>query len=148
MKSTLESGICYPCLSSHLGITCTNSHLHTTGTCGLHHLRRSHHQAVQAGAAVTATERIERLRAALQALEPTRVEVEDDSHRHRNHAGAADGRGHFKVKVISAHFEGKTRLKRHQLVFAAVGDLMKTDVHALQVEALTPDEADTAARGA
>lgn len=81
-----------------------------------------------------------RLRAALQALHPQRLEIADDSHRHRNHPGAADGRGHFKVVIVSEEFRGLSRLKRHQRVFECVGELMTTDVHALQIEAKTPEE--------
>lgn len=89
---------------------------------------------------MNANERIEKLHAALSALEPLSLEVEDDSHRHRHHPGAADGRGHFKVTVVSDRFEGLNRIRRHQLVYQVVGDLMKTDIHALQVTALTPSE--------
>lgn len=84
--------------------------------------------------------RPERLRAALAPLAPITLEITDDSHRHRNHAGAADGRGHFRLRVVSDRFDGMSRIKRHQLVYSLVGDLMKTDIHALQVDAKTPQE--------
>lgn len=79
----------------------------------------------------------ERLRAALQ---PTRLEVIDDSHRHAGHAGAADGRGHFTVLVESNVFAGLRPLRRHKLVYEAVGDMMVTDVHALSIHAVAPGE--------
>jgi BolA protein len=85
--------------------------------------------------------RLERLTERLQSLEPDRVEVEDDSHRHAGHAGAADGRGHFTVLVVSKRFAGLRPLHRHRLVYEAVGDLMVTDIHALSIHALAPGEA-------
>lgn len=88
---------------------------------------------------MTAT-RLERLTQRIQALEPTRLEVVDDSHRHAGHAGAADGRGHFSVLVVSKRFTGLRQLQRHRLVYEAVGDLMATDIHALSIHALAPGE--------
>jgi len=88
---------------------------------------------------VTGT-RAERLRQQLEVLEPTRVEVMDDSHHHAGHAGAADGRGHFSVLVVSKRFAGLRQLQRHRLVYEAVGDLMVTDIHALSIHALAPGE--------
>lgn len=75
-----------------------------------------------------------------ERLEPTRLLVKDQSHLHAGHAGAQDGRGHFEVIVVSSAFTGKSRIERHRMVFAAVGDLMQTDIHALSVNAYTPDE--------
>jgi len=85
--------------------------------------------------------RAERLAERLQALEPDHLEVVDDSHRHAGHAGAADGRGHFTVFVVSKHFASQNTLRRHRLVYEAVGDMMITDIHALSIEALAPGEA-------
>ncbi|KOR42512.1 cell division protein BolA [Xanthomonas oryzae] len=86
--------------------------------------------------------RVERIRMALQAaLAPTELEVVDDSHRHAGHAGARDGRGHFNVRVVSAMFAGKPPLARHRAVYAAVGEMMQTDIHALSIEAIAPGEA-------
>ena len=75
-----------------------------------------------------------------QGLEPVQLEVIDDSHRHAGHAGAADGRGHFTVLIVSKRFEGVGTLKRHKLVYEAVGDMMTTDIHALSIQALAPGE--------
>lgn len=69
------------------------------------------------------------------------IELRDDSHHHIGHAGAADGRGHFHVRIVSPDFEGCRLLQRHRLVYAALGSAMETDIHALAIEALTPDEA-------
>jgi BolA protein len=85
--------------------------------------------------------RIDRIRAALQAaLQPTALEVVDDSHKHAGHEGARDGRGHFTVRVVSPAFAGKAPLARHRAVYAALGEMMQTDIHALAIEARTPDE--------
>jgi len=89
------------------------------------------------------TDRRERLVRRLQGLDPEQLEVIDDSHRHAGHAGAADGRGHFTVTVVSKRFAGLSTLKRHRLVFETVGDMMSTDIHALSIHALAPGEAPT-----
>ena len=86
-------------------------------------------------------ERIERIRAALQALQPLSLEIRDDSHRHAGHEGARDGRGHFAVDIVSEAFAGLAPLARHRRVYAALGGMMQTDIHALQVRARTPAEA-------
>jgi BolA protein len=86
--------------------------------------------------------RLERLTERLRsALEPEQLDVIDDSHRHAGHAGAADGRGHFTVLVVSKRFAGLDTLRRHRLVYESVGDLMTTDIHALSIQALAPGEA-------
>ncbi|MFO0394914.1 MAG: BolA family protein [Lysobacteraceae bacterium] len=79
-----------------------------------------------------------RLRA---ALDPTVLVLVDDSHKHRGHAGAADGRSHFSVRVVSAAFAGLRPSARHRLVYEALGTLMATDIHALAIEAHAPGEA-------
>ncbi len=85
--------------------------------------------------------RVERIRQALQtAFDPERLEVEDDSHRHAGHEGARDGRGHFNVHVVSAAFEGKLPLARHRAVYAALGSMMETDIHALSIRAEAPSK--------
>jgi BolA protein len=85
--------------------------------------------------------RVERLTERLQALEPEQLEVVDDSHHHVGHAGAADGRGHFSVLVVSKRFAGMNTLRRHRLVYDVVGDMMVTDIHALSIHAIAPGEA-------
>ena len=74
------------------------------------------------------------------ALEPDQLEVVDDSHHHAGHAGAADGRGHFTVFIVSKRFSGLGMLRRHRLVYESVGDMMTTDIHALSIQALAPGE--------
>ncbi|MGH8050333.1 MAG: BolA family protein [Arenimonas sp.] len=88
-----------------------------------------------------ASTRIEKIRSAIEiSLKPSSLEIIDQSHRHAGHVGARDGRGHFDVHVVSDLFKGKLPLARHRLVFAAVGNLMETDIHALSIKALSPDE--------
>ena len=85
--------------------------------------------------------RAETIRSRLaEALAPTALDIEDESHRHAGHAGARDGRGHFRVRIVSATFEGQSPLARHRAVYAALGDLMQTDIHALVIDARTPEE--------
>ncbi len=83
---------------------------------------------------------MQRIEQALAALRPQHLEIRDDSHRHRGHAGAQDGRGHFAVEVVSEAFRGLPALARHRLVYATLGELMTTDIHALQISAKTQEE--------
>lgn len=76
----------------------------------------------------------------LAALAPTELVVEDESHKHIGHAGARDGRGHFRVRVVSAAFAGKPPLARHRIIYAALGTLMQTDIHALSIDAQVPED--------
>ncbi len=92
----------------------------------------------------------ERIRVALeQRLAPARLRVEDESARHAGHAGAREG-GHFRVHIVSERFRGLSRVARHRLVYESVvallgmgpgGDsLQRAGVHALAIEARTPEE--------
>jgi len=88
------------------------------------------------------TKRIEHIRQRLQhAFNPQYLEVIDDSHQHIGHAGARDGRGHFSVHIVSSAFAQLTHLARHRAVYAALGELMHSDIHALSIKALAPEEA-------
>lgn len=87
------------------------------------------------------SDRVERIRALLQAaLAPSRLEVDDDSHLHAGHAGAASGGGHYRVKIVSERFEGQRLVMRHRLVYDAVQGMMHTDIHALAITAVAPSE--------
>lgn len=88
------------------------------------------------------TSRVEKIRSVLQeALKPTVLEIFDDSSSHAGHPGAVEsGGGHFYATIVSGAFEGKTPVQRHQLVYAALGDLMRTDIHALSIKAFAPLE--------
>ncbi len=80
------------------------------------------------------------MRAALQALEPSHLEITDESHRHAGHEGARDGRGHFALDIVSDAFAGLAPLARHRRVYQAMGEMMQTDIHALSIRARTPAE--------
>jgi BolA protein len=83
--------------------------------------------------------RAQRLRRCLETrFAPSLLRIEDESHLHAGHAGAAQGHSHFRVTIISEAFRGVPPLARHRLVYAAVGDLLKTDIHALAIEASPP----------
>jgi len=75
-----------------------------------------------------------------QALSPSALEVQDDSHLHAGHAGAREGR-HFTVRVTSPVFNGLSRVARHRLVYDAARTLIAEGIHALAIEARTPAEA-------
>ena len=86
--------------------------------------------------------RVEKIRSRLQAaLAPTTLDIVDESYKHAGHEGARDGRGHFAVSIVSAMFAGELPLARHRRVYAALGELMQTDIHALTIQARTPQEA-------
>src|SRR6185503_10619213 len=81
------------------------------------------------------------MRARLGALNPLRLDIVDESHKHRNHAGAkSSGGGHFQLEIVSAQFRGLSPMERHRLIYAALGDLMQQSIHALSIRALSPDE--------
>jgi BolA protein len=85
------------------------------------------------------TERARRLRERLvQEFAPLELVIEDESHLHAGHAGAAGGASHFRVRIVAQAFVGLTPVARHRLVYAAVGDLIPAEIHALAVEALPP----------
>ena len=95
-----------------------------------------------ASAALLAARRVARMRTLLQAdLTPLELVIEDESHRHVGHAGARDGRGHFRVRVVADAFAGLPLLARHRRVYAALSDMLQTDIHALAIDARTPQEA-------
>ena len=85
--------------------------------------------------------RIATIRARLeQALQPVSLEIIDESAKHAGHAGAAGGGGHYIVNIVSAAFVDKTPIQRHRLVFDAVNDMMHSQIHALSIQARTPEE--------
>lgn len=73
-------------------------------------------------------------------LEPSEIQVKDQSHLHSGHEGARDGKGHFEVTIVSEEFSGLNRIARHRLVYDALGTFMKTDIHALRINAISPSE--------
>ena len=88
-----------------------------------------------------AATRIDKIRSAItSALAPETLDIVDESHLHAGHAGAQSGRGHFRVTVVAEKFRGQPLVKRHRMVYEAVGDLMTTDIHALSIDAAPPPD--------
>jgi len=82
----------------------------------------------------TPDDRIEQIESRLRAsLKPRFLEVTDESHLHVGHAGARDGRGHFHIHIASDRFTGLGPVARHRLIYAALGDLLTTDIHAVRI---------------
>ena len=76
----------------------------------------------------------------LSALEPQSIDLLDESGKHAGHAGAKAGGSHFRLTIVSARFAGHGKLARHRMVYAALGPLMKREIHALAIQAFAPDE--------
>uniref|UniRef100_A0A0G4GTB0 BolA protein n=1 Tax=Chromera velia CCMP2878 TaxID=1169474 RepID=A0A0G4GTB0_9ALVE len=82
-----------------------------------------------------------------EQLKPTKLEIEDESYKHRGHRGVAEddkfahGETHFNVEIESEAFSGMPMLKRHQLVYQVLDDEMKNFVHALSIKARPPPAA-------
>lgn len=86
------------------------------------------------------SDRVAQIRSRLEAaFAPLEIEITDDSHLHEGHAGAKSGKGHFSVKIVSNSFVGTRMIDRHRMVFEALGDMMRTDIHALSVSASPPE---------
>lgn len=85
---------------------------------------------------MNSSDRIAMIDAKLRAaLDVTSLEIVDESHLHVGHAGAASGGGHFQVVITAKDFSGLGKLARHRLIYEALGDAMKTDIHALSIKA-------------
>ena len=83
---------------------------------------------------------LELIQSRLAALEPEHINLEDDSAQHAGHVGAQSGGGHYNLTIVSTRFTGLNRVARHRLVYTALGDLMGTQIHALAIQALCPNE--------
>jgi|TARA_R110000787_G_scaffold50920_1_gene120960 BolA family transcriptional regulator, general stress-responsive regulator len=81
----------------------------------------------------------QKLEQALQQLDPIQLQITDDSHLHAGHAGNTGG-GHFTVFIVSDAFAGLSLIKRHRLVYDAAAELLPSAIHALSIQAKTPDE--------
>jgi BolA protein len=81
----------------------------------------------------------EAIRERLAALAPVSLDLRDESAQHAGHAGAASGGGHWQLTIVSEAFRGKSPVARHRMIYEALGDLMKRDIHALQIEAFAPE---------
>ena len=67
-------------------------------------------------------------------INPTQLEVIDDSHLHVGHVGAQTGKGHFTVIIQAPIFHGQSKLECHRIIYAALGNLLETDIHALSIK--------------
>ena len=83
---------------------------------------------------------VESMEQRLAALEPELVEIYDESGEHVGHAGAQSGGGHYQLTIVARRFAGQSRVARHRLVYEALGAMMRKDIHALAITALTPEE--------
>lgn len=87
------------------------------------------------------TERLEKIRTRLTGtFAPLECLLEDESHLHAGHAGAASGAGHFRLRLVSSQFEGLNLVRRQRLVYDSVRDMMNTEIHALSMTTLAPSE--------
>ena len=85
-------------------------------------------------------DRVEAIKSKLtEAFTPSELNIIDDSHQHAGHASAKGG-GHYRVRLVSAAFAGKTTIQRHRMVYAALGNLMDSEIHAVSIQAFTPDD--------
>jgi BolA protein len=81
------------------------------------------------------------MREKLASLDPLALEVEDESAQHAGHAGSRpSGGSHWRLAIVSEAFRGKSAVARHRMVYEALGDLMKRDIHALKIEASAPEQ--------
>lgn len=84
---------------------------------------------------------IDRMQQRLGSLQPLSVQIGDDSAFHAGHAGARSGGGHYNLHIVSAAFAGKNTVARHRMIYAALDDMMKGEIHALAIRAQTAEEA-------
>ena len=83
--------------------------------------------------------RIRMIKDKLSSLNPTKIEIEDQSHLHVGHPGSKSG-GHFKLTIVSECFKNKSLIERHRIIYHALESLMKTEIHALSINANFPNE--------
>ena len=83
---------------------------------------------------------IDQIRSRLASLAPSVLELEDDSALHAGHAGARSGGGHYRLTIVAAAFTGKNTVARHRMIYAALDDMMRKDIHALAIQARSPEE--------
>lgn len=83
---------------------------------------------------------IEQMHKRLAALQPTHIDIIDESHLHAGHAGSRSGGGHYKLHIVSPRFVGLNTLARHRVIYSALGEMMRLEIHALNIQALTPDQ--------
>lgn len=85
-------------------------------------------------------DRLTIIRECLLTLDPSILNLKDESHHHAGHPGAKSGGGHYILYIVSPKFQGQSMVQRHRLIYDALGDLMKSEIHALSITAKTPEE--------
>lgn len=81
------------------------------------------------------------IRERLAPLQPVRLDLRDESAQHAGHAGSRpSGGSHWQLTIVSEAFRGHNPVARHRMVYEALGDLMKRDIHALRIEAFPPEQ--------
>lgn len=84
--------------------------------------------------------RIEKMKQLIETeLSPTFLNITDNSQAHAGHAGTSTGLGHYTLEIGSEKFKGKSKVQCHQMIYAALGDMMQTDIHALRI-LINPNE--------
>jgi BolA protein len=76
---------------------------------------------------------IELIRTRLLALEPQQCDIIDDSEKHRGHAGALAGGGHYHIKIAAQGLTGLSQIAAHRAIYQCLGDLIPLPIHALQI---------------
>lgn len=76
----------------------------------------------------------------LTILRPEKIEILDESSKHIGHEGTKNGGGHFLLTIVSGNFYEKSTMERHRMIYAALGEMMERDIHALSIKAYTPEE--------
>ena len=75
-----------------------------------------------------------------KAFQVQTLVIDDESHLHAGHAGAASGGGHFKLEIVAPEFKGLNLVARHRAVYAALNRHIPKEIHALTIVAIAPDE--------
>ena len=83
---------------------------------------------------------IELMQQKLSTLMPTNIQIIDDSAKHAGHEGAKSGGGHYQLRIVSSAFTGQTTVSRHRMIYDALGDMMRQQIHALSITAQAPEE--------
>jgi BolA protein len=82
---------------------------------------------------------IEKMKEKLASLNPTHLDIIDDSALHAGHAGAGQG-GHYRLVIVSSQFRDMNAVSRHRTIYRTLGDMMSDQIHALSISAFAPEE--------
>jgi len=83
--------------------------------------------------------RIDRIQNQLKSFfDPEYLKLIDESHLHKGHIGAQDGKGHYRLNMVSTQFLNTSPIERHRMIFKALEEMMETDIHALTINASPP----------